>query len=129
MQNERCSSSTARPIKSAINCPISGYHLFIKSVDFLQLFLRWRATRAALLRNLERQRSQIESLQSRVATLQSAKDRAEQDAKERRREKESLRARVTSQKRQLDDYERQIETLNAKVIELRETIQTLEKKR
>jgi prefoldin subunit 5 len=36
---------------------------------------------------------------------------------------------VTSQKRQLDDYERQIESLNAKVIELRETIQTLEKKR
>lgn len=109
--------------------PISGYHLFIKSVDFLQLFRRWRATRAALLRDLERQRSQIESLQSRIGTLQSAKDRAEQDAKERRREKESLRSRVTSQKRQLDDYERQIETLNAKVIELRETIQTLEKKR
>ena len=109
--------------------PVSGYHLFIKSVDFLQFFRRWRATRAALLRDLERQRSQIESLQSRVATLQSAKDRAEQDAKERRREKESLRSRVTSQKRQLDDYERQIESLNAKVIELRETISTLEKKR
>ena len=62
----------------------------------------------------------------RIATLQSAKDRAEQDAKERRREKESLRSRVTSQKRQLDDQECQIELLNAKVIELKETIRTLE---
>ena len=65
-------------------------------------------------------------MQTRIAALQSAKDRAEQDAKERRREKESLRNRVASQKRQLDDQERQIELLNAKVIELKETIRTLE---
>ncbi len=86
---------------------------------FLERFQKWRKSKQELFQRIEKLELDNANLRSKNHQLQHAKELAERQADERRREKEALRARLAEQKKHNDSVVLVSEQLKAKVTELR----------
>ncbi|MCC7230882.1 MAG: hypothetical protein IT203_10850 [Fimbriimonadaceae bacterium] len=96
----------------------SGQETPIKYLNPVDLVKRWCVSRIDLLNEVDKLRDDNQRLRVKVAALQHAKDVAERQAEERRREKAVLRTRLAAQKKVSDQDRLIADQLNAKITEL-----------
>src|ERR1044071_1436058 len=99
----------------------------LKLPDLMRSFRRWRSSRLQLHHEIDTLSKENERLQKRVLALQAAKDQAEKQAEDRRREKEALRAKMNTQKKASEGNETLVAQLGAKITELRAEIEKLKR--
>jgi chromosome segregation ATPase len=88
-------------------------------MNLISKIQRWRISRVELLLEVEALTAENEELRQKIVVLRQAKDQAETHAEDRRREKESLRAKLNTQRKALETQELLVSQLGAKITELR----------
>ena len=91
----------------------------MNKLNLLHKFERWKTSQIELLQQVDALRKENERLKQRLTALQQAKDQAEKHAEDRRREKEALEVKLSSQKKASDTHQLLLDQLGAKITELR----------
>ena len=91
-----------------------------KKLNPIPKLVRWCRSRNELLDEVDSLRLENEQLRLKVSNLQQAKVKLENSLEERRREKETLRANLNSQKKTAESKELIAEQLGNKIAELRD---------
>ncbi len=86
---------------------------------------RWQVARVILHQDLDRLQKENDDLRAKLAALRHAKEQAEKQLEERRREKEVLRARLVDQKKAVDTVELVSAQVSAKYQELQKEFERL----
>jgi chromosome segregation ATPase len=94
----------------------------MNKLNLIHEFKRWRTSHKELLNLVDTLRKDNDRLRVKLTALQHAKDQAEKDAEERRREKESLRVQLADLKKALKSKQLSIDQLSAKLTELRDEL-------
>lgn len=97
-------------------------------LNLIDKIRRWTVSQNELHQQIEKLQSDNQRLREKVASLQKAKDTAERQAEERKREKDALRARLSDQKKSNEAVELASAQLNAKITELRDENEKLQRK-
>lgn len=92
----------------------------LEKLNPIPKIVRWCRAKNHLLDEIDALRQKNEELRAKVAALQQAKVKLENSLEERRREKETLRANLVSQKKSAESKEMIAERLGNKITELRD---------